>query len=720
MKKNIPRASIHVGGDKKSFSVQVGNEAERRGWDEKRYQLKNAEEDKNNHYNFSRKRLNFEVAKGGKIMPLGFNPMPINKRLQQRHDELGFKPYMDANHPGQVAENSPNCVVNIIFGGDHDVMKQLAFGEHQLDTSDPYADHSQIVLKQYIYDWALDTYNFACRKWGEKNIIGFCVHCDETSIHAHALTVPVEQVKKRGRIGSVYVCNDNPDVRLSTKEWKALPKEERENYTKAEATKDMKECVSYAKVWGETRKEMSEYLTQLHTDYHDEVGYKYGLERGIPYGDLSDEEKRERKHKDKVTLEAERQAKAAIEEAKQQKDMLVSENQELSHSNTNMRIENKELAYQKEQAVEELAVVNEQLRSANDELATTNAQKDEAKKDLRSAQNGLMAKIFTPGKHKKEEENKHAAYVNEGKKSVMDAIIKSTQLNFSKSPTPEEFGQRYRVLWDSKKSLEQKVKEKNASIAEKDKVIAARDKTIRELNAKVETKTMEVNGLKYKITLIDENAATSLRKKLKSETERADQAEGKLRNLLARWDSLWDNPEICEAWEKIQIRKEKEKQETEIESRKKDRYNDILKRLTNEAAFKLRAFADNLRNTFTDDECESFYYGIIANCIKNGLDPLVKDNRTKAMGEISNSIEWEGISSYKCNCCKTWSNLYASKMEIDNNMVNTIKATIVNMCLSDSYVSLMGSNGAAHTLTNWDGTLVHGLGAVKKGKGLSM
>lgn len=40
MERNMPRAAIHVGTDKKSFSSQVGNEAERRGWDEKRYQLK--------------------------------------------------------------------------------------------------------------------------------------------------------------------------------------------------------------------------------------------------------------------------------------------------------------------------------------------------------------------------------------------------------------------------------------------------------------------------------------------------------------------------------------------------------------------------------------------------------------------------------------------------------------------------------------------------------
>lgn len=148
MERNIPRAAIHVGTDKKSFSSQVGNEAERRGWDEKRYQLKNADIDKNNHYNYSRKRLNFEIVKGGKIVPLGSQSVPLHERLQRRLDELGFKPYMDAKRPNQVSRNSPNCTVGIIFSGDHDVLKRLAFGEQKLNTSDPNADHSKVVLQK--------------------------------------------------------------------------------------------------------------------------------------------------------------------------------------------------------------------------------------------------------------------------------------------------------------------------------------------------------------------------------------------------------------------------------------------------------------------------------------------------------------------------------------------------------------------------------------------
>ena len=236
MQSNIPRAAIHVGKDKKSFSAQVGNEAERRGWDENVYQLKNADKDKNNHYNFSRKNLNFEIARGGKFVPLGSNTIPLHERIQMRLDELGFKPYMDARHPDQVSKNSPNCTVGMIFSGDHDVMYNLAFGNQRIDTANPNADHSHIVLQQGIYQWAKDTYDFACRKWGEENIISFAVHCDETSIHVQ--TIPVEKVKKRGRSGSKYVNKNNPDIVRSTKEWRALPKEKRDNYTKHTASKD--------------------------------------------------------------------------------------------------------------------------------------------------------------------------------------------------------------------------------------------------------------------------------------------------------------------------------------------------------------------------------------------------------------------------------------------------------------------------------------------------
>ena len=670
---NIPRASIHVGADKKSFSAQMGNEAERRGWDEKRYHSKNAETEKNNHYNFSRKHLNFEITKGCKVMPLGSNPIPLHQRLQQRHDELGFKPYMDANHPAQIAKNSPNGLVNIIFGGDHEVMKRLAFGEQQIDTSDPYADNSHIKLMPAIYEWAKDTYQFCCRMWGEENIIGFDVHCDETGVHAHALTVPVEQVKKRGRIGSQYVNKDNPDKVLSTKEWKALPKEERSNYIKTESTKGVVERVSYAKVWGETAKDKSENLSDLHTKYYNEVGKKYGLERGIPYEELSEEEKRERRHKSKVVLEAERQAKQAIVEAEKLKAEIEAE------------------------------------------ASFATQQKEEAQKELKTAQSGFLAKIFQPGKYKKEETAKLKESYDAGVTETIGAFIKAAKLKWKSDPSAETLGQQFRMSWDTNENLSNELKSKEG-------IISSKDVEIRGLRAKVTTLTEEVNGLRYRLTLIDENAVERLRNAKNAETARADKAESELdslqsayHNLLRKWNALWMEPEYNEAARKVKERKERE---ARLAAEKQDRYQSVLNRFIAEGHAALRAFALSKRTNFNDKEAASIFYGIIAvaHMMKLSLD--TKEGITSAVNNFLSGMSWSDCSKFNVECVTSWTHLFAERdVTYEPSIIDNFISFVDYMsCSAETYTSLGGSNGCANQLTNWDGTKKLGLAAPVKAK----
>ena len=676
MEEHIPRASIHAGKDRKSFPVQVSNEAERRGWDKKRYQLKNAEKEKNNHYNFSRKHLNFEITKGGKIEPLGSNPVPLYIRLQQRYEELGFKPYKDANNPEQVSQNTPNCLVDIIFSGDRDVMKRLAFGDQELDTSDPNADQSHIKLMDSIREWAVDTYKFACRKWGEENVIGFSVHCDETNIHAHVLTVPVEQVKKHGRMGSVYVSNDNPDVKLTTKEWKALPKDERDNYTKHKATKEKVARVSFAKVWGETKKEKSEYLYQLHTDYHDEVGYKYGLERGIPYEELSDEEKRERKHKDKVTLEAERQAKLAIEDAKRQKAEIEAETAVIQH------------------------------------------QKNEAQKELKTAQSGFLAKIFQPGKYKKEETAKLKESYDAGVRETIGSFIKAAGLKWKSEPNAESLGRQYRMSWDTNKNLSNELNTKEG-------IISSKDVEIRGLRAKVTTLTEEVNGLKYRLTLIDENAVERLRSAKNAETARADKVESELHSLrstyqklLGKWNALWNEPEYNEAARKVKERKERE---ARLAAEKQDRYQNILNRFIAEGRVALRAFALTTRTNFNDKEAASIYYGIMAVAHKMELNLGTKEGVTSAVNNFLSGVSWSDCSKFNKECVTSWTHLFAERdVTYEPSIIDNFISFVDYMSFSaETYSSLGGSNGCADQLTNWDGTKKLGLGSPSKKKGQS-
>ena len=677
MERNIPRAAIHVGTDKKSFSSQVGNEAERKGWDEKRYQLKNADIDKNNHYNYSRKRLNFEIVKDGKIVPLGSQSVPLHERLQHRLDELGFKPYMDAKRPDQVSRNSPNCTVGIIFSGDHDVLNRLAFGEQKLNTSDPNADHSKVVLQKGIYDWALDTYRFACEKWGEENVIGFDVHCDETSIHAHVQTVPVEQVRKRGRIGNKYIHKDNPEDVLTTKEWRALPKEERDNYTKSEAAKGVVERVSYAKVWGERAKDKSQYLSKLHTDYYNNVGHKYGLARGFSYDELSEEEKRGRKHKNKVVLEAERQAKVALDKVEKYAVLATIDKKELTIPLLNIK-----------------APVQEAMNAVKKELAIPiptiigqKAWREERVSNIYAAIKALVAAINAERDKQNEDVRKS---VNKTYTYYMQNLNK--QIEENKSLHAEN---------DALKTENDKVKQHISQLDEK----AVERVTTQLVYAKEEL----ASAKSYNTTLME-----------------------MYNDLKARWNAIWQEPEMTDAWRRVEARKEedaKEKARQEDEAKREsmarqNRYIGVLDKFIHEGHEALSSFAKTDRVNFNEKESASIYYGIMASAVKHNIGLDSKASIESAAKRFLSGMSWHGFTDFKQECVTNWTKLFATnEVQFTDKTIDNFLAFVDHMsCSADTYVSLGGSNSCADQLTNWDGTQKVGLGAVlrKKPRGLSL
>lgn len=671
MERNIPRAAIHVGTDKKSFSSQVGNEAERRGWDEKRYQLKNADIDKNNHYNYSRKRLNFEIVKDGKIVPLGSQSVPLHERLQHRLDELGFKPYMDAKRPDQVSRNSPNCTVGIIFSGDHDVLNRLAFGEQKLNTSDPNADHSKVVLQKGIYDWALDTYRFACEKWGEENVIGFDVHCDETSIHAHVQTVPVEQVRKRGRIGSKYIHKDNPENVLTTKEWRALPKEERDNYTKSEAAKGVVERVSYAKVWGERAKDKSQYLSQLHTDYYNKVGHKYGLARGFSYDELSEEEKRGRKHKNKVVLEAERQAKVALDKVEKYAVLALIDKKELTIPFLNI----------KAPVQEAMNAVKKELAIPIPALIGQKAWREERVTNINAAIKALVVAI-----------NAERDKQNEGVRKSVNKTYTYYMQNLNKQI---EENKSLRAENDALKTENDKVKQRISQLDEK-----AVERVTTQL---VYVKEELASAKRYNTTLME-----------------------MYNDLKARWNAIWQEPEMTDAWRRVEARKEedaKEKARQEAEAKREsmarqNRYIGVLDKLIHEGHEALSSFAKTDRVNFNEKESASIYYGIMASAVKHNIGLDSKACIDLAAKSFLSGMSWNGFTDFKQECVTNWTKLFATnEVQFTDNAIDNFLAFVDHIsCSADTYVSLGGSNGCADQLTNWDGTQKLGLGIFYKEK----
>ena len=494
----------------------------------------------------------------------------------------------------------------------------------------------------------------------------------------------MERVRKRGRIGSKYVHKDNPDKVLSTREWKALSKEERAYYIKSELTKDSVERVSYAKVWGETAKDKSKYLSDLHTEYYNEVGCKYGLQRGIPYGELSPEERRGRRHKDKVTLEAERQAKLAIAEAEKLKANIEAET----------------------------AIITEQ--------------KVAAQKELKTAQSGFLAKIFQPGKYKNEEATRLKESYNAGVKEATNSFIKATGLKWNGEPTSTSLEQRFRMIWDSNKSLSQELKSKDSIILEK-------DAKIKSLNAKVTTLTEEVNGLKYRLTLIDADAVDRLQTAKNAETTRADKAESELRGLRSdyerlsyKWNQIWKEPEYNDAAKMVKVRKEQEtrlsKEAKREEQARENRRQTVLDSIVTNGKDSLRSFALTDRIDFNEQEVKSIYYGIMAIAQKFGFDLCTKKGVSSAVSKFLEGISWKGCTNFRMECVTNWTKLFAENDNMyDSHAINNFICFIDNMsCSSKTNVTTGGSNGCADQLTNWDGTQKIGLRALpKKKRGMS-
>lgn len=222
------KQAMHVEAGK-SFGTAEANENERR-WNDDKIDRKN--QDPTNHYDKTRMKLNFEIGPDGKVHPLGYQEKSLEVRLQERLTELGWKPFkLDS-------KIQPNCCAKFIFGGNHDRTLEMAFGPQTVNL-DKGADNSHLQRCPEIEQWAKDVYDWCTKRYGQENIIGFQVHLDESSPHIHALIVPVGQRAKSGR-----------------------------------------ECVMWSAKFGKSRYEYGHILREMHTSLYEEVGSKYGLERG--------------------------------------------------------------------------------------------------------------------------------------------------------------------------------------------------------------------------------------------------------------------------------------------------------------------------------------------------------------------------------------------------------------------------------------------------------
>lgn len=252
------KQAMHVEAAK-SFSSAEANENERR-WNDDKIDRKN--QDSINNYDKTRMKLNFEIGSDGKIHPLGYSEKSLEIRLQERLSELGWKPFKPDS------KIQPNCCARFIFGGNHDRTIKMAFGDQTVNLEKD-ADNSHLHRCEEIEHWAKDVYDWCAKRYVQENIVGFQVHLDESSPHIHALIVPVGQRTKSGR-----------------------------------------ECVMWSAKFGKKRYEYGQILREMHTSLYEEVGSKYGLERGDSIDGRNVQHLHKRDYIRKLTKDAKQAEKA--------------------------------------------------------------------------------------------------------------------------------------------------------------------------------------------------------------------------------------------------------------------------------------------------------------------------------------------------------------------------------------------------------------------------
>ena len=186
------------------------------------------------NYDPSREHLNFEIGKGGMVMEVN-KSKTINQRIKENLDSRGIvnpnKKLID-----QGLDPKYRTVVNFILGGNREVMRNLAFGNQKVDWEHG-ADNTSLERMPEIEAWAKDAYAFMCKKYGEQNIAAFVVHLDEANPHVHCTVLPITEKNRFSFIKTFMGGIDSRDA-------------------------------------------LSKYMENLHTEYAEEVGLKYGMERG--------------------------------------------------------------------------------------------------------------------------------------------------------------------------------------------------------------------------------------------------------------------------------------------------------------------------------------------------------------------------------------------------------------------------------------------------------
>lgn len=540
-----PRQVVHCDAHQ-SFNSSMANEAEREKWTKETYDRKNSNKDKNNHYDFSRRKLNFEINSKGEIIEQGTQQKHITERLNERLKEMNFK--FSYDKLGNLAANSPNCCIDFVVSGNRNVMRRLAFGEQQVNYSDEKLGKANwnVRREKAIEDWARKEYEFFAKKFGAQNVISFQVHLDETTPHAHVLVVPVAKRKSFGRTRQ-YQRKDDATVKIKMKEYEKLSEREKENWTPCNEKK-LIDAVSYGRVVGRTHQQFKCWIKDLHTEHYEEVGRFFGLERGDDLDLLSEDEKMSRRHMSKTELKAFKDRENKRKKLDEENEKKKVKSKMLDISIHNKILTNNSLTKENSQLARKSDNLNKEIKKMKTEVKGLTTMRDNIQNDIEKIRKELANlepdqeryNILKEQLSVKEEQLQHRnEQIDSAKNKLDDLRNKYYCLKEDYSSLKEETRTLQSENERARKEKEDTQRGRVAHVAKRNKFIADQRSAI--MNA--------IASLAF--SRLCEDIASSLNK-FKSSTTFMDLPDYERDNISTMIDSIFDDSSLRTLTEKGQ------------------------------------------------------------------------------------------------------------------------------------------------------------------------
>ena len=301
---------------------------------------------------------------------------------------------------------------------------------------------------------------------------------------------------------------------------------------------------------------------------------------------------------------------------------------------------------------------------------------------VKNAYKAMMAELDIPIPSFKQKE-----WRDERKKAVKEILTDlQTELLQAKEAQKKDILKLGKSLYDMAMEHIQEIIEQDKQLHKENKRLAAENEGLKDKISRMDDKAItnlrqqknkEIGELEASLDRANADAAQS-RSLASREQQRADRAEQQLQEMLAV-------PEIKDIWDSIQ---------QSIQAFWQQVDNWIA-----EAKDAIRTFTGSGLSLFSSEQETVISSGIVGEALKDGFDASDLNQRKQATKNLLGQVDWTDLTEYKCNFGILRTNQLCKEMSVTKEMMTKLLLAAGGR----GGVSL-GGGGVSGELTNWDGT----------------